>query len=289
MKLSFITDEVTQDLHTIIQFAKEHELGGLELRSVENVPIDMISISTLKQYKKIFSDNGLVVSNLAGSFYKCYIENDRDVEKNIEKLKRLCEAANILECPSIRGFAFFKTGDFNKNLPKIIDAFEKPIEIIEEQDKLLLLESDPSVFTTNHGLLACLLDSIQHERVAAIYDPGNDIYDECNEIPYPAGYDLIKKYIRHIHIKDAVRDKNNEAICVKIGTGQVDYRGLLHELKKSGYQGWYSMETHYRKQAVISEELMRLPGGNTFSEGGFEATSESIEALKKLMMEEGMI
>jgi sugar phosphate isomerase/epimerase len=160
---------------------------------------------------------------------------------------------------------------------------------MKEQNKMLLLESDPSVFTTNHGLLARLLDSIQCESVAAIYDPGNDIYDECGEIPYPAGYDLIKKYIRHVHIKDAVRDKNNEAFCVKIGTGKVDYRGLLHELKESGYQGWYSMETHYRKQAVISEELMRLPGGKEFSEGGLEATAESIEALKALMLEEGML
>lgn len=282
MKISFITDEVTQDLNTIIAFAKNHKLEGVELRSIEGIAIDMVPKDTIKKYKKIFQENNLVVSNIASSFYKCYIESENEIKENIEKLKRLCEIGHILECESIRGFSFFKTGLLSENMPKIINAYEEPIRILEKENKILLLESDPSVFTTNHNKLAQLLDLINHERIAAIYDPGNDIFDEDEEIPYPNGYRQIKKYIRHIHIKDANKNENNEAYCVKIGTGQVNYIGLIQELKNDKYDGWYSMETHYRKQSIISEELMKMPGGNSFSEGGLEATAESIEAFKKL-------
>ena len=37
MKLSFITDEVTQSFDEAVRFAKENGLTGLELRSVEDV------------------------------------------------------------------------------------------------------------------------------------------------------------------------------------------------------------------------------------------------------------
>lgn len=289
MKISFITDEVTQDLNTIVEFAKKYSLRGVELRSLENTPIDLISINKIKEYKKVFLDNGLEVSNIAGSFYKCYIENKVEVEENLEKLKRLCDIANVLECNSIRGFTFFKTGPLDDNISRIMEAFYEPIKILEVEHKILLLESDPSVFTTNHGQLAKILDLINNRNVAAIYDPGNDIYDEDEEVPFPNGYNLIKKHIRHVHIKDAIKDINGEISCVKIGTGQVDYPGLLHALNGDEFDGWYSMETHYRKQSTISEELMRLPGGSSFSEGGLEATAESIVALKDLMSAEGMI
>lgn len=282
MKLSFITDEATQDFSAAVRFAKEYGFDGVELRSIDDTPIDMIPLDKIREYMAVLTENGLEVSNLASSFYKCELEDENAIRDNIAKLERLCDIGDAMNCHTIRGFGFFKKESFSTALPKIVARFEEPLRILEKRGKRLLLEADPSIYTTNHRLLTELLKAIGSPLVGAIYDPGNDIYDPEGEIPYPDGYRFVSAHIGHVHIKDAVLI-NGEAECVKIGTGLVDYPGLLQSLKADGYQGYCSLETHYRINANISEELMRLPQGAAFSAGGMEATAESAESFRELV------
>lgn len=284
-KLAFITDEATQDLREAIAFAREYGLTGVELRSVDDTPIDRIPTETLKEYRHLLDEAGLTVCNLASSFFKCL---PGEAEPELDKLRRLCDAADILGCDTIRGFAFF-AGDTGPAITdEIIAAFSPALSLLKKRGKTLLLESDPSVNTHNHVLLADFLRRLDSDVVGAIYDPGNDIYDAHREIPYPHGYESIKPWLRHVHIKDARRDEKDEPYCVCIGTGWVDYPGLLAALKRDGYDGWFSLETHYRVGSVISEELMARPGGAAFTEGGMAATAESALALCRLMEEAGL-
>ena len=281
IRLAFITDEATQDLKEAIAFARAQGMAGVELRSIADTPIDRIDGGTLRQYKAWLDEAGLEVCNLASSFFKCVPDQ---AEAEYDKLVRLCDAADILGCDTIRGFVFFAEGE-PKLTEEMVALFAPAVEILKRRHKTLLLEADPSVNTTNHVALAAFLEKLNSDAVGAIYDPGNDVYDRYREIPYPDGYDAVKPYIRHVHIKDAIRNDRDEPECVCIGTGLVDYPGLLQALGRDGYEGWLSLETHYRVGTVISEELMARPGGAAFSEGGMGATAESAAALKKLMEE----
>ena len=157
--------------------------------------------------------------------------------------------------------------------------------LLKDAGKQLLLESDPSVMTTNHRALRHLLDTInQPEWIGAIFDPGNDIYDPQGETPYPDGFLQIQPYVKHIHIKDAVLTPEGPT-CVCIGTGQVDYAGILDALLASGYNGYLSLENHYRKGRTIDEAQMKRPGGADFSDGGAEAAAESMAALQRMLKE----
>ena len=280
MKLAFITDEATQSLAEAIAFAKRHKLDGVELRSVDGLPIDQIPQSTLLSYRKALDDADLRVCNLAGSFFK---SKPQEQEAELKKLGRLCDAADILGCDTIRGFAFFASASGPEITEETLAAFSPAVELLTKRGKQLLLEADPSVNTTNHAALAELLHRLDSPALGAIYDPGNDIYDPLHEVPYPDGYEAVRSWLRHVHIKDAKLDADGNPQCVCIGTGAVDYPRLLRALLRDGYQGWLSLETHYRKNAVISEALMRQPGGAAFSEGGLAATAESIDALRTLL------
>lgn len=282
MKLSFITDEATQNFDEAIGFALQHGLQGLELRSVDNMPIDRIDPDTLHNWKKKLDRAGLQVCNLASSFFKCRLGHDGTIETEMQKLQRLCDAADILGCPTIRGFAFFAEKSGPAVTDTVIEAFSAPASLLKRRGKKLLLESDPTVNTTNHAALASLLRQLGTEHIGAIFDPGNDIFDPAGEVPFPDGYRHIRPYLAHIHIKDAIlRDGKPE--CLMVGTGLVDYPGLIRQLKSDRYAGWLSLETHYRKSAVLTEEQMRLPQGAAFSEGGMAAMTESAESLKKLL------
>lgn len=286
MRLSFITDEAAQSFEDAVAFAVKYGLQGLELRSVENLPIDQLKTETLTDFKRRLDEKGLQVCSIAGSFYKCSRLDAKAVQEECEKLKRLCAAADILDCPVIRGFSFWQEGGCAP-AQELAPFYEEPARILHQWGKRLLLEADPSVNTTNHGALAELLRLLDGKVFGAIYDPGNDIYDPQGEIPYPDGYDAIAPYLGHIHIKDAVLQEGRPQ-CVKIGTGLVDYPGIFSRLKADKYDGWLSLETHYRKTKELSEEQLRRPQGADFTAGGWEATAESAEALKELLAQAGI-
>lgn len=296
MKLAFITDEATQDFQEAVRLAKSCGLRGLELRSVNDTPIDRIAPETLREWKVRLDREGLQVCNLASSFYKCGLNGGGDgaeqrageaaavPKEEMEKLVRLCDAADILGCKTIRGFAFFAS---NLSAPQLAPFFERPGKLLRERGKRLLLEADPGVNTTNHAALAELLSLLDGEVFGAVYDPGNDIYDPLGESPYPRGYEAIRPYLVHVHIKDAVF-REGKPCCVKPGTGLVDYPSLLQALARDGYEGWLSLEPHYRKNVLLTEEQMRLPRGSDFSRGGREALEESAAALGELLREGGI-
>ncbi len=280
MKLAFITDEATQDFSEAVELAKGCGLQGVELRSVNDTPIDRIAPDLLKEWKKRLEGEGLSVCNLAASFYKC--RAGEGLREELEKLSRLCDAADILGCETIRGFAFFAP-ESGRLLPEeLAPFFVRPGRILRQRGKRLLLEADPGVNTTNHAAVAALLSLLDKEVFGAIYDPGNDIYDPFGERPFPEGYEAVRSRLSHVHVKDALLS-GGKPFCVKPGTGLVDYGGLLGALVQDGYEGWLSLEPHYRKDAVLTEEQMRVPQGTEFSRGGRGALTESAGALKELL------
>lgn len=287
MKLSFITDEVTQNFEEAIRFAKQHGLQGLELRSVDNTPIDAVPASALRAWRHRLDQENLCVPVLASTFYKCALLPDA-IDAELAKLERLCDAADILGCRYLRGFAFFAPPSGALGADALACYFEKPIQLLRQRGKVLLLEADPSVNTSNHATLAALLSTIGSPFVRAIFDPGNCLYDPLHEAPFPDGYRAALPYLCHVHIKDAVRGAT-QTDCVKVGLGQVNFPAILRQLQRDGYSGWLSMETHYRLGGQLSEQALRLPGGADFSVGGAGATAESIFALKDILKAEDLL
>ncbi len=282
MKIAFITDEMTQSFDEALEFAVQYKLDGLELRSVHDTPIDSILETDLREMKQRLDQHALVVPVLASSFYKCEMDNEDVIAAELEKLERLCVRADILDSRYIRGFTFFHAGPFDEVMPKILPYFDEPIKMLERYDKILLLEADPSVNGTNHREIAAFIKSLGSDRVRAIFDPGNSLYDPKGEVPVPDGYHAIKDVMEHVHIKDVVITKDGPE-CVKVGTGKVSYKSLLERLVEDRYDGWLSLETHYRSGIVLTEEQMRIPQGSIFSKGGYTAMHESLESLRELL------
>src|SRR5690606_13320289 len=118
--------------------------------------------------------------------------------------------------------------------------------------------------------------------VRVLWDPGNDIYDPEGERPFPDGYELVKDYMVHMHLKDAKRLSDGTVVGVPLGQGDVDYVGQFEALSRDGYSGYVVLETHYRPRHEISDELMARPRGSAFSYMGYEATEECLKAWDEL-------
>jgi len=284
-KLSVISDEVSQDLEVVAKFAYRHELDGIELRTVWNLPPQRL-VTRISDIKRILSEYGLKVSAIASPFFKSNIDNEEEYKEHIEILRNCIKLAKAVDTDIIRGFTFWRRGKYESFVEKILEKFNEPLEIVEAEGIILAIENEPATFVTNGRLLADFLSRISSRNVRAVWDPGNDIWDPYNEVPYPDGYEFVKEFIVHVHVKDGVRcGTEGKPEARPIGEGDVDYRGQIAALIRDGFKGYISLETHWRPKAKLSEELIVRPGGQEFSAMGEEASEICINKLKKIIGE----
>jgi sugar phosphate isomerase/epimerase len=129
-----------------------------------------------------------------------------------------------------------------------------------------------------------LLETVNSPWYQYNYDPGN--FACGGEEGYPYGYDILKDFIRSIHLKDVVkydrhlhgdpddlylqRDFTGDYMCVAIGAGAVNYDALLKRLRADGYQGNLILEPHTgdrRLEAAIKDSLEYLAGHGFVGKG----------------------
>lgn len=279
LKLGIITDEVSQDLNIAAEFAVKHSLTELEIRSVNGKGPFEMKESDILAIKKIADEHNLNVAAISAPLFKCSISDKQAVQANIDEFSRLASYSKILGNQFIRGFDFWNEG---ASLQDRVSAYASIIKICEQYGITCVIEYDPSVHSSTAAKTKELIEAINSPYIKALYDPGNGLWADENDIPYPNDYELLKQHIAHIHIKDADL-VNGKIDAVKVGTGKVDYKGLIKRLLDEHYSGCVMLETHYRKEVNLTEEQLKLPGGAAFSAGAYEASEESIEALLSII------
>ena len=86
-----------------------------------------------------------------------------------------------------------------------------------------------------------------------------------------------------MQLKDVKCLPNGMRESVRLGTGDIDYLGHLKALKRDGYGGYLSLETHWRIQHEIPRDIVRQPKGSAFSAGGEAATRQCLESLRDML------
>ena len=152
--------------------------------------------------------------------------------------------------------------EYKKNiLPCLEKAEEKSITICLENE----FDKTGTDITRRATDTIDLLEEIDSEFLRITFDPCN--FYVAGEEPYPYAYRVLKDYIGHIHIKDAVKynknlyggedkikgdfirkDASGEYIFVPLGEGGINYPAFLKALKKDGYDGFLTLEPHLKPQ-----------------------------------------
>lgn len=284
-KTAVICDEVSQDLRTACELACRYKLDGMEIRTVNEKNPFQMNREDYKYVRSVCDDAGLKICAVGAPLFKCNLDSAEEYESHLEGLRRSAEAAHVWGTDIVRGFTFWHVDNPASRFGEIAEKYQKAIRIAEENDIRIVIESEPSVNTMNMGMLYDFLRLLSSDRVAALFDAGNEATDVNCPAPYPCGYELLKPYIKHVHLKDTRASKNGTEFFepAMIGEGDVDYQGLISRLKADDYDGWVSVETHWRlKHARFTDEELARPGGSSFSEGGYESTEAYLKALRDI-------
>jgi sugar phosphate isomerase/epimerase len=264
MKLAVITDEIDADLGHALDVMAEYGVRGAELRQLWDKSISEAPLEYWERAKRELGSRGMTVVGIASPFYKCSLpgaEPDgpagplhgasaRGLGDQITLLERCLEAAQFFNTALIRTFSFWKHGPLTPEQEEtIVDAYAEPAAMAERAGVILGIENEHACCLGTGAQTARVLEEIGSPSVQAIWDPGNALM--AGELPYPDGYAAIKDFAAHVHIKDAFVPAGALAPeWTIVGKGAIDYAGQLAALKRDGYDGWLSLETHYSGPAT---------------------------------------
>jgi len=279
-RLAVFTDEITQDFARAVEIAKQFQLDGVEVRSVWNKPPQDLDEEDRKKMKAILEGTGLKVCSIASPFFKCELDSDEEYEQHLDILRRCIDLGKFFDCDMIRGFTFWRRGDVEEVWQRIVDRYEEPVKILEASDARIAMENESSCYVGNGADTARFIKDVGSDRVRACWDPCNELSDPRGSTPYPDGYEAIKPYMIHMHIKDAVPGEG----CCEVGEGVIDYHGQFQALIDDGYEGYASLETHWRPER-LEGRIVRTPGGAEFSEGGEMPSIVCLEAIQRIIAE----
>lgn len=225
MKLYAFADEASSMIDGQITAMKENGLDGLEIRNVDNVNVVDVSDAKAKEVRKKLDEAELRVWTIGSPIGKIDIEKG-SFEQHTERFKRSLEIAEILGADNVRLFSFFTPGDNRADYKdKVIERLGVFAEIAKGTGITLCHENEKGIYGDIPE--RCLEIHKALPEIKAIFDPAN--YVQCGVDTLKA-WEMIKPYVKYLHIKDALADGN----VVPAGKGVGNLKYILDDFKKNG-------------------------------------------------------
>jgi L-ribulose-5-phosphate 3-epimerase len=280
LRLSIVTDEISEDLPHALQVCRDLQVDTIELRKVDGKNIVFHDKASLAQIKSLVQEGGFHVCSIASPFLKCPLWDtwklgnstiNRSLSEQAQEwdiLQHSFELARMFDAPLVRTFSFLRVPDPTTVRSALLVVIAEAVRRTENAGLKLVIENEHACNIATGEETGWLLERIRTDSFGVIWDPGNEA--ALGSQPFPQGYQHVRGRILHMHVKDVTRNIKialGQSHFVKMGTGIIDYAGQFRALAEDGYDGTLSLETHY-----------------IHPEGGRErATRESMAALRTIL------
>ena len=290
-QLGVIVDGISRNLEHTLKVMKEFQLTHAELQyltmpSGKDKEVGDMTSEEIDWIKRIITAHGIQISCISRHIFSGLAVteitlNDNAYQQQITDLKKCIQMAKMLNCQLVRIMSFRKEMILfgaqgaeewivaNGAWDKLVTLLELPVQIAEDEDITLVIETGNGSMITSAYLARKLIDQLGSDRLKVLWDPCNSLY--CTEKAYPDGYQCLRDgYLGHIHLKDARIDIARAMVeFVPFNTGDMAFylSDLAEALKLDNYSGVISFESVYR------------PKPNTSFEDGFRSSIGAFQNL----------
>ena len=238
MKLSFSTKGWHDNsFPEFCEIAKELKFDGIELHNIYNRLFTdkdgAFHDYTAAATKRKLYEMGLTIPCIDTI---CDPASKKDADKCREEILRCIDICVSLGIPYIRIHATDCGKDSTEN---VVEFVKNVLPEAEKAGVTLLLETTGLFAKTAE--LRDVLNIFAHDNLAALWDMSCPYFCE-NEQPE----DTIKNlgaYIKHVHIKDAVKTDENYEYCL-LGEGDLPIKDMIAALRSVNFDGFISLEWH---------------------------------------------
>lgn len=259
-RLGILTDEVYPDqFEKSLDWIVEQGLKHIEVRVVDGVNVSNMNDEQVAAVRHQIEKRGLSVTAIASPLYKCALDPNRkvasgdvfgqaeeSVEAHHEKLKRVIAIAKMLGARNIRIFSFWRETEPERYFDEIVAHLKTAAAQAEKEGVMLLQENEPACNGGFAEEVGNIVRAVGSPAMKVLWDPGNEAYG--GRPAFPEGYGFIKDVLAHVHIKDAYVLPDGSSRCVPVGSGNVPFIAQLQALKEDGYEGLFTIETHYKPE-----------------------------------------
>lgn len=282
IRVAAITDEFGPRLSTALDAMRELGITGAELRMIDGRNIVDLSAGEVDLACAAVEAHGMQVVSIASPVLKCVLPDGPGIDERLHHdvfgsaytihdqarlAERAFEAAKRTGAQIVRVFSYWRTVDPPACLDRIVAALRDLGDRAAAYDVTVGVENEHACNIGTGAELGALLAALDHPRIAAIWDPANAMI--LQERAYPDGYrKLPVDRIAHVHAKDCVVHGYTPT-WGPIGEMGVGWQGQIEALKRDGYDGWVSLETHWTG-----------PGGNDKLEASRICAKKLTELLR---------
>lgn len=274
MKIFAFADEASANVDEQIVSLLENGLQGLEIRNVDGVNVADITEEKAYEVKKKIDDAGLTVWSIGSPIGKIGI---KDADEHVEKFKHVLKIADILGAKNIRLFSLHINDGRKPDECKdeVIAFLKKLVELAKGYDVTLCHENEKGIYGDTPE--KCLQIHKLVPEIKAIFDPAN--YIQCG-VDTVKAWEMIKPYVKYLHIKDAFSDGN--VVPAGKGIGKIPF--IINEYIKMGgcevtlephltvFEGLASLENEGEKSVV--GEVYKFDSNRAAFDAGADALKE---------------
>lgn len=241
----------SMDLEEKFRLAAAAGFAGFEIDLTEEGPVNLRSTAAeLRHVRRRAEKHGLELSGLATGLYweaSATSSDPRNVARASSILERQLNAAaelgvdTVLVVPGAVGVDFLPGAEvvpYGAAYARARDFVAAAVPQAEKLEVTIGIENVWNKFLVSPREMAEFIDSFHTERVAAYFDVGNTLATGYPEHWIP----LLAGRIARVHFKDYRRKVGTIDGFVELLSGDVDWPGVMRELRGIGYDGWCTAE-----------------------------------------------
>jgi hypothetical protein len=254
-----ITDEYSPDLNVAAEAMAAVGMTAAELRVVWGKNIMNLDDGEVQRAVEVLRAKGIRVLGLSSPILKCTLPGGGDLDSRfhqdifgatfsmddqprlVERAIKLCE---LTGASLVRVFSFWRTLDPERCFEPACRAIEKIADQFKAHNIICGIENEHACNIGIAPEAARFLKAMPHSHLKLVWDPANAVVAGESDV-FPHGYDLLPKdRIGHVHAKDCTM-VDGKPEWGPLGTRHLDWKGQIAALKRDGYKGAVSLETHW--------------------------------------------
>jgi L-ribulose-5-phosphate 3-epimerase len=266
MRLSIASDAISADFETAVLLGLEWGIEYFELKRIHHKRIPDVTEDEIRIVQNVLKSNAATLSSLAPGLFKVPLEGPRVEQELGPKFDKILALADSLATRSIVIFGFERDDRRTEAeaLRQVIDLLGRAAARAEREGAVLFLENDRNMWAEFPESLRRVASGVNSPALRLNWDPCN-LIGAHPEKPYPTGYDLVKDFVGHMHVKDATVAAGGGHAHAMMGSGDVDWVGQFERLYRDGYKGFCVIEPHFgsrvessRSHILGTRKAMRL-------------------------------
>jgi sugar phosphate isomerase/epimerase len=256
MFLTGISDEAGKAIETQIRAHQELGWTEMELRDVIKADgtadnLHNIPDEDFRRVEKAVKDAGMHVYCFSSRIANWGKQIDKPFDSSLEEARRAIPRMKVLGTKYIRIMSFAVRKDHDDQMEQERFRRLRELKKMFDDEGLTVVHEN----CMNYGGMGApftlrLIENVPGLKL--VFDTGNPVFadDRSKPKPWPKQsswefYRAVREHIIYVHIKDGVWDEKEQKtkFCFP-GEGEGDVVHILHDLKKSGYNGGISIEPH---------------------------------------------